>query len=228
MTKNKKVEVVEELAGLFDGASGVYSIDFTGMNVANTLKLRREFKKAGVTFKVAKNTLVQRALAERGGFDHITDRVVGQTGIAIGYDDPAAPARVLRDFIDPKLDLPKLNFAVLEGEIYEGDRLKELASMPSRMEILSSIVGALNAPASGLVGVINAVLRDLASVIEEVAKKQAEGGAAPAAESTTEAPAAESATESAAAESTPAEAPAAESAPDAAESAPDAAPAEGA
>ncbi len=241
MTKNKKVEVVEELAGLFDGASGVYSIDFTGMNVANTLRLRREFKKAGVTFKVAKNTLVQRALAERGGFDHITDRVVGQTGIAIGYDDPAAPARVLRDFIDPKLDLPKLNFAVLEGEIYEGDRLKELASMPSRMEILSSIVGALNAPASGLVGVINAIMRDLSSVIEEVARKQQEGGGAPAAESTSEAPAAESATESAgesaatesagesaAAESTPAEAPASESAPEAAESAPDAAPAEGA
>jgi large subunit ribosomal protein L10 len=229
MTKNKKAEVVEELSGLFEGASGVYSIDFTGMNVANTLKLRRDFKKAGVTFKVAKNTLVQRALAGRGGFDHITDRVIGQTGIAIGYDDPAAPARVLRDFIDPKLDLPKLNFAVLEGEVYEGDRLKELASMPSRMEILGAIVGALNSPASGLVGVINAVMRDLASVIEEVAKQG--GVPAPAAEAAPEAAAEEPAAEAAATESAP-EAPAAEAAPESApdapaESTPDA-PAEGA
>ena len=228
MTKNKKVEVVEELSGLFEGASGVYSIDFTGMNVANTLKLRRDFKKAGVTFKVAKNTLVQRALAGRGGYDHITDRVIGQTGIAIGYDDPAAPARVLRDFIDPKVDLPKLNFAVLEGEVYEGDRLKELASMPSRMETLGAIVSALNSPASGLVGVINAVMRDLSSVIEEVAKK---GGVA-AAPAEAAAPEGAAAEEPAAATESATEEPAAETAADAApeasaESAPDA-PAEGA
>lgn len=172
MTKTKKAEVVAELAELLDGAGGIFSIDFTGLTVADAIRLRREFKKAGVKYKVAKNTLIKRALAEQGGYDHVLDQFVGQTGIAVSYDDPAAPARVLRDFIDPKLDIPKLNFAVIEQQVMEGSRLKEIAAMPSRMEILGSIVGALNAPASGIVGAINAVMRDLASVIEEVAKKK--------------------------------------------------------
>ncbi len=177
MTKAKKEEVIKEVTQLLDGASGVYSIDFTGLNVADTIRLRREFKKAGVTYKVAKNTLVKRALQQKGGYDHVLDKFVGQTGIALGYDDPAAPARVLKDFIDPKIELPKLNFAILEGEVFDGSKLKDLASMPSRMELLGAIVSVLDSPASGIVGAINAVMRDLASVIEEVAK-QKEGVAA--------------------------------------------------
>ncbi|MBS1914488.1 MAG: 50S ribosomal protein L10 [Bacteroidetes bacterium] len=172
MTKAKKEEVVANVAELLDGASGVYSIDFTGLTVANAIRLRREFKQAGVAYKVAKNTLIKRALEQVGGYDHVLDRFVGQTGIAVGYDDPAAPARVLNTFIDPKVDIPKLNFVLIEKELMEGSRLKEIAAMPSRKEILGSIVGALNAPASGIVGAINAVMRDLASVIEEVAKQK--------------------------------------------------------
>ena len=176
MTKNKKTEVVSELADLFEGASGVYSIDFTGLNVANTLKLRRAFNKAGVRYRVAKNTLVRRALTTKGGFEEVTERLVGQSGIAVGYDDPAAPARVLKEFIDPKVDLPKLNFAVIEGQIFDSTSLNALAAMPSRMDLLASIVGSIGAPASGIVGAINAVMRDLSSVIEEVARKN-EGAA---------------------------------------------------
>ncbi len=178
MTKEQKAEVVKEVSELLDGATALYSIDYTGMNVGTAIKLRREFKKVGVKYKVAKNTLVKRALRETGKYDHVVDKFVGQTGIAVAYDDPAAPARVLNTFIDPKIEIPKLNFAILEGEVFGGDRLKELATMPSRMDLLGSIVGALNAPASGIVGAINAVMRDLASVIEEVAKSKE----APAAE----------------------------------------------
>lgn len=172
MKKTKKAEVVVELADLFDGASGVYSIDFTGLDVANTLKLRRAFRKAGVTYRVAKNTLVRRALADKGGYDEVIARLIGQSGIAVGYDDPAAPARVLKEFIDPKIDLPKLNFAVIEGQVFDSKSLGQLASMPSRMDLLGSIVGSINAPATGIVGAINAVMRDLASVIEEVARSK--------------------------------------------------------
>src|SRR2546421_8303118 len=119
MTKNQKEEAVAQVAELLDGVSGLYSIDFTGLNVADTIRLRREFKKAGVTYKVAKNTLVKIALRDRGGYDKVLDRMIGQTGIALGYDDPAAPARVLNEFIDPKIGVPKLNFAVIEGDVVE-------------------------------------------------------------------------------------------------------------
>lgn len=172
MNREQKAQVVAEVAEMVEGASGIYSIDFTGLNVADTIRLRREFKKAGVKYKVAKNTLIKRALQERGGYDHILNHFVGQTGIALGYDDPAAPARVLKEFIDPKVELPKLNFAVLEGNIFEGKRLAEIAAMPSRKDMLAAIVGSIHAPISGIVGSINAVMRDLSSVIEEVAKQK--------------------------------------------------------
>lgn len=172
MTKNEKVEAVAEVRELLEGANGVFAVDFSGLTVANAIRLRREFKKAGVRYKVAKNTLVKRALKDAGGYDTVLDRFVGQLGIAIGYDDPAAPARVLKEFIDPKVDIPKLSFAVIEGDLFEGSKLNELAAMPSRKEMIASIMGALNAPASGIVGAINAVMRDLASVIEEVAKSK--------------------------------------------------------
>jgi large subunit ribosomal protein L10 len=174
MTKTKKAETVAELTEWLGGAESIFSIDFTGLDVADTMRLRRQFKEKGVTYRVAKNTLVRRALENVGGYDQeVFDRLVGQTGIAIGYDDPAAPARVLKDFIDPKVEKPTLNFAVLEGQIYDGSRLKELAAMPSREEVIAGIIGSIHAPVSDLVGVINAVMRDLSSVIEEVAKKQA-------------------------------------------------------
>lgn len=173
MTKEQKKEVVRQLTELFDNATGVFSIDFTGLNVADTIALREEFTEAGVNYRVAKNTLIKRALEEIGGYDDITDRLVGQTGIAVGYDDPAEPARVLQKFLDDrKAETPAMNFAVIEGVVYDGNRLKEVASMPSRQDLMAAIVGSLHAPVSGIVGAINAVMRDLASVIEEVAKKQ--------------------------------------------------------
>jgi large subunit ribosomal protein L10 len=179
MTKERKQEVVRELTDMFDGASGLFSIDFTGLDVANTNDLRQKFSEAGVSYRVAKNTLVKRVLSEMDGYEEVIDKLVGQSGIAIGYDDPAAPARVLKQFLDDnKLETPTLKFAVVEGVVYESDDLKTVAAMPSREDIMASIVGSLHAPISDLVNIVNAVMRDLASVIEEVAKKQAEGGEA--------------------------------------------------
>ena len=175
MTKEQKKAVVQELSEMFEGVAGLYSIDFTGLNVADTINLRREFKNAGIGYRVAKNTLIKRALSEKEEYgDDVLERLVGQTGVAVGYDDPAAPARILKKFIeDRKAETPKLNFAVIEGTIYNGDQLKQVAAMPSRQDIIASIIGSLQAPVSGIVGSINSVMRDLASLIEEVAKKQA-------------------------------------------------------
>jgi large subunit ribosomal protein L10 len=69
---------------------------------------------------------------------------------------------------------PKLKVALIENVTYDKSKLNELASLPTKPEIISSIIGSLHAPISGIVNSINAVIRDLASIIEEVAKtKQA-------------------------------------------------------
>lgn len=170
ITRQRKVEQVQNLVEKFKKANSYYFIDFTGMNVESTQQFRRELKKNQMELKVAKNTLLERALTEAGNLPVLKDGFHGPTGIIFGYGDPIQPARMLKERIE-KLQQPVFKGAVVEGIVYEADQLKVLASLPSKSDIIASILGSLNAPVSGIVGAINAVIRDLASVIEEVAKK---------------------------------------------------------
>ena len=110
-------------------------------------------------------------MKEVGGFKTPDKNFFGQTGLAFGYDDPIAPARVLKQYLE-KRETPKLKAALIEGVFFEGSQLPVIASMASRDELIAGILGSLNAPISGIVGSINAVLRDVAYLVEEVAKKK--------------------------------------------------------
>ncbi|TAL67913.1 MAG: 50S ribosomal protein L10 [Bacteroidetes bacterium] len=172
ITKQRKQEIVSELTDKFRNASGFYLVDFVGMNVEESIKIRREFKKMNVDYLVAKNTLVLRALNEVGDFNIPSDIFIGQTAIIFSYSDAVSPAKTLKEHID-KFNKPVFKGAYIEGQFFDGKQLKTVASLPTKQDIMASIVGSLHAPISGIVGSINAVMRDLASIIEEVAKKQA-------------------------------------------------------
>ncbi|MGB9772088.1 MAG: 50S ribosomal protein L10 [Candidatus Kapaibacteriota bacterium] len=170
ITKQRKIEQVQSLVEKFKKVNAYYFVDFTGMKVDSTLEFRRELKKSQMELKVAKNTLLERALAEAGNLPGPKDGFRGPTAVIFGYGDPIEPARLLKDRIE-KFQQPVFKGAVVEGVVYGADQLKVLASLPSKTDIIASILGSLNAPVSGIVGTINAVIRDLAYVIEEVAKK---------------------------------------------------------
>ncbi len=172
ITRQKKQEIVAELVEKFQGAQGLYLIDFKGMKVDESIKLRRKFKEANLIYKVAKNTLITRAINQVGGIEFPDNMFVGETGIVFAYDDPIAPAKLLKEYIG-KTEIPKLKGALLDGQFFDGSKLNELAALPGRTEMMSAIVGSLQSPISGIVGSINAVIRDLAYLVEEVAKKKA-------------------------------------------------------
>jgi large subunit ribosomal protein L10 len=173
ITQEKKRKIVADLADRFKRANSYYLVDFMGMTVEAAIRFRRELKKKGIDFKVAKNTLVKRALNETGGDNMIPKgKFFGATGVVFGYDDPIAPAKIINELFE-KFEKPKLKAAVIEGVYYDGSQLKTIATLPTKPEIIAGIIGSIHAPISGIVGSINAVLRDLAYVIEEVAKKQA-------------------------------------------------------
>lgn len=172
ITIKQKREIVAGLTEKFKRASGFYLVDFMGMTVEDIIRFRRELKKKGVEFQVAKNTLIQRALNEVGDFGIPEDKFKKSTGVIFSYDDPIVPAKILRDFTE-KTELPRLKAALVESEYFDGSSLKQLAALPSKPELIAGILGSLNAPVSGIVGSINAVMRDLASLVEEVAKKKA-------------------------------------------------------
>ena len=176
MNKEQKIESVKEISELVESSEAMYFIDFAGLTVENVNELRKEFYKSELKYKVVKNTLTARALKESAKYSqHVTqlsEILHGPTGVVFAYRNPVAPAKILKKFAD-KLDKPKLKIAVVENEIYDSKKLNSLASLPSKEEIISGILGSLDSPASGIVGSINAAMRDLLSVIEEVAKKRA-------------------------------------------------------
>ncbi len=169
VSKEQKKVMVADLVEKLGRSGGVYLVDFTGVTAPESIAFRRQFRDANAELKVAKNTLLKRAIAEVGTFELPDDKYIGQTAVAFGYDDPVAPARVIKKIVGDtkKLDLKA---AVVDGQVFDGSQLKQVASLPTREDLIAGILGSLNAPASGIVGAINAVMRDLASVIEESAK----------------------------------------------------------
>ncbi len=179
MTREEKAQVVAELTEVISQASGMYFTDFTGMTVEQSTKLRSELRKSGLHFKVAKNTLIKRALKDTGKLsDDLSKALVGQTGVAFGFDDPVAPARILKEFIEKNADKPSLKIAYLEGVTYPGSQLKVVAALPTKKDVMSSIVGSLQAPMTGIVGVLNALQRDLVYLMDAIEKQKAEGAVA--------------------------------------------------
>jgi large subunit ribosomal protein L10 len=175
MDRQAKENIVTEIRQMLDKASGLYITDFHGLTVEQTNELRNDFFEAKVDYKVVKNTLLRKALTEEKveKFSNSTDKIVetlkGQTGIIFAYDDPVSPAKILKKHFD-KIEKPKLKIAVIEDIPYDSSRLGELATLPSKQDIISSIVGSLHAPISGIVNAVSSLIRDLASVIEEAVK----------------------------------------------------------
>lgn len=171
VTLENKKQIVEELVEKLKKANGIYFVDFAKITVEQISGIRRNFRKNDAEFKVAKNTLILRALKEVG-LEIPEKMLFGQTGIVFSYDDAIAPAKVIKTHVD-KENIMHLKAAFIEGQLFEGKQLDVIAKLPSRAELIAGILGSLNSPVSGIVGSLNAVIRDLASVIEEVAKTKA-------------------------------------------------------
>jgi large subunit ribosomal protein L10 len=172
MDKNQKGESVAQIRSLIENATGMYLVDYKGVNVEDINQLRREFLNENINYKVFKNTLFKKALQEIGGFEEFEPLLVGMTGIAFSGENFAAPAKIIKNYFKAK---NKFSFkgSYLDSQFYDAEQLDTLASMPTKEEIMSSIVGSIAAPASGIVGAINAVMRDLVGVVDAISKKEA-------------------------------------------------------
>ena len=172
MNRNEKSDVVSIVTETIQKSTAVFLTDYSGVNVADISDIRNEFRKEGVKYKVFKNTLFKRALKESGKYEKLADHLVGMTGFAFADENPVAPAKIIKKYFDKNNKL-SLKACYIEDEFFDGSQLNELASLPSKNELIASIMGSLDAPASGIVGTINAVFRELVSVVDEISKKKA-------------------------------------------------------
>jgi large subunit ribosomal protein L10 len=98
MERSQKEAVVGSIKATFDRMSSAVFLDFKGLNVAVVSKLRDEFRKSGVEYKVVKNTLVKHALKQHAWAKNLDKSLVGMTGVAFSFEDPSAAAKVVKAF----------------------------------------------------------------------------------------------------------------------------------
>lgn len=188
-----KQPIVQEISENVKDAQSVVVVDYRGLTVAEDTQLRRELREAGVTYKVYKNTMMNFAFKDTD-FESLSDVLEGPSAIAISKEDATAPARVLAKFAKnaPALEIKA---GVVEGTYYDADGMKAIASVPSREELLSKLLGSIQSP-----------IANFARVLKQIAENGGAGDAvADAPAEAEEAKAEEAPAEEAKAEEAPAE-----------------------
>lgn len=157
-----KSAIVSEIAEKLEKAASVIVVDYKGLTVEQVTELRSQMREAGVDYKVYKNTLVRRAASSIEGdvFANFNDELlVGPNAIAFGYEDPVAPARILKKFMDKNPKKISLKMGVVEGEFYDESKIVALAEIPSREELIAKLLGSLKAPMSNFVYLLDAIAK---------------------------------------------------------------------
>lgn len=161
----QKQAVVAEVARQVAGAQAIVMVENRGMAVADMTQLRAKARASGVYFRVVKNTLVRRAVAETP-FAGLADRMVGPLAYGIG-PDPVAVAKVLHDFAKTH-DKFVIAGGAMPGQVMSAKDVSALALLPSREELIAKLLGTMQAPVAKFVRTLNEVparfVRTLAAV----------------------------------------------------------------
>ncbi|MCX7842029.1 MAG: 50S ribosomal protein L10 [Clostridia bacterium] len=166
----QKKEVVREISEKIKSAKAMVFADYRGLTVEQDTELRNALRKAGVEYKVVKNTLTRFA-AKENGLDALDSYLNGPTSLALSETDPVAPAKVMAEYAK-KFDKLELKVGVVEGRIIDIEGVKALAELPSREVLIAKVLGGFNAPISGLVNVLNGNIRGLVVALNAIAEKK--------------------------------------------------------
>ena len=174
----EKQAAVASLKEMLSSAKGAVLTGYKGLTVAQDMKLRAKLREAGVTYHVAKNTML-RIAADEIGLEGLEPVLNGTTALAVSADDAIAPAKVIAEFIkENKLEdteVLTIKAGVLDGKVIDVAEVKALAALPSREVLIAKVVGSMQAPISGLVNVLQGTIRNAVYVLEAVrAKKEKE------------------------------------------------------
>jgi large subunit ribosomal protein L10 len=169
-----KKALVAEVAAVAAKAQSVVAAEYRGLTVGQMTELRAKARAKGVYMRVVKNTLARKALAGTS-FENIGPKLKGPLVLAFSKDDPGAAARVVKDFAKANEKLVA-TLVSLGGQVLPGGDLDKVASLPTREQALSMLLGVMKAPIQKLVGTLaapgNKLVRTLAAVRDQ---KQAAG-----------------------------------------------------
>ena len=170
LTRTQKAIMVEELEKRFKKSAVSIFASFKGISVGKLAAFRRELKKIGAEFKVARKTLLRRAL-QAGGSELDPVALEGEIGVIFGYEDQVAPAKAAARFAKSEKTFAMVR-GILGGRILEAPELLALSRVPPREELLAGLARAFNAPIQGLVNVLQGNIRNLVVVLNHIKDKK--------------------------------------------------------
>lgn len=170
MRLEDKQTIVDQLHEKFAKNEIVILTDYKGLTVEAVSDLRRKLREAGVEYKVVKNTLLRRA-AEGTDVAPMIDHFKGPSAVAISYEDPVAPAKVLTDFAKQNKKL-EIQAGVMKGKMLDVDGIKALSLLPSREEMLSRLLATMQAVPQSFVRVLAEVPRSFVNVLNAIKEEK--------------------------------------------------------
>ena len=169
----QKKAVVEGLADKLGRCASSVLVKYEGITVDEDTKMRKALREAGVEYAVIKNTLIGKA-CDKVGFEALKPNLEGMNAIAISYEDPIAPAKILKEYAE-KIETFEIRGGILEGAVVDAATVNELADIPPKEVLIAKLLGSMQSP-----------LYKFAYVLQAIVDKDAEGEApaeeAPAAE----------------------------------------------
>ena len=166
MPNTKNIQQVEELTEKLGRAKAVYITEYLGLNVEDITALRREFHDNDVEFKVTKNTLLKLA-AKNNELDGLDEYLSGSTAVALSYEDPTSPARVIKQFTKDH-DLPEVKGIVFDGDVMAGSEFKRIADMPTKDQLLAQLAALLSSPMTKLVWALKSPMTDVGNALSNL------------------------------------------------------------
>jgi large subunit ribosomal protein L10 len=169
MLKEKKAEIVSNLADDLSRSSIIIATNYQGLLAKQMAELRNALTKAGIGYHVVKNTLVYRA-ADQAGKPQLRDIIEGPVALAFGYEDVVDAARTLSQYVKSSALSLQIRGGLLGDRILRPEELASLASLPSREVLMSRLLGQLQAPVVSLHNILSFPLRGLLTVLQNKAQ----------------------------------------------------------
>ena len=174
MTKEQKIQLVQELTEQFKEYPNFYITDAGGMTVEQVNQLRGLCFKSDVKLRMVKNTLIRKALENlEGDFDEVYDILKQPSSIFFATaENPSVPAKVLREF-RKKNEKPVLKAAVIETSVFKGDdQIKALAELKSKDELVGEVIGLLQSPAKNVISALKSGGSTIAGLLKTLSERE--------------------------------------------------------
>ena len=172
MPNQVKLDIVEKSTSRLREASGIYFASYTGMNVNQATEFRKLCRETSVKYSITKNTLIKIAAKNAGYNNQFNDILKGQIAIATSIEDPVAPARIIKEFNKKNNDVLTVVGVFVEGNLYDADKYKVLAELPTREELITQFASILNQPMTKLAGVLSATMTKLAGTLTSLKEQK--------------------------------------------------------